>query len=44
VVGRIDSYAVTSLPIGQTYYFAISAFDDSGNESSLSAEVSKSLY
>lgn len=44
VIGRIDSYAITGLPIGQTYYFAISAFDDSGNESGLSAEVSKSLY
>jgi hypothetical protein len=44
VIGRIDSYAIIGLPIGQTYYFAVSAFDDSGNESGLSSEVSKSLY
>jgi hypothetical protein len=44
VIGRMDSYAITGLPMGQTYYFAISAFDDSGNESGLSSEVSKSIY
>lgn len=44
VVGRTDSYAITGLPTGQTYFFAISAFDASGNESQLSAEVSKSIY
>lgn len=44
VIGRTDNYAITGLPVGQTYYFAISAFDDSGNESALSSEVSKSIY
>ena len=44
VIGRTDNYAITGLPVGQTYYFAISAFDSSGNESALSSEVSKSIY
>jgi hypothetical protein len=33
-----------NLPAGQTYFFALSAYDDAGNESPLSAEVSKSIY
>ena len=37
------SYTVGNLPKGQTYYFAISAYDASGNESLFSAEVSKSI-
>ena len=44
VIGRTDNYAISGLPVGQTYYFAISAFDNSGNESTLSTEVSKSIY
>lgn len=44
VIGRAGSYTVTGLPAGQTYYFAISAFNYSGGESGLSAEVSKSIY
>lgn len=43
-IGVTGSYTVTGLPAGQTYYFAISAFDSFGNESGLSAEVSKSIY
>ena len=43
-VGVTSSYTITGLPVGQTYYFAISAFDYSGGESALSAEVSKSIY
>jgi len=43
-VGVTSSYTVTGLPSGQTYYFAISAFDFSGSESGLSAEVTKSIY
>jgi hypothetical protein len=35
---------MSDLPNGQTYFFAISAYDNAGNESVLSAEVSKSLY
>jgi fibronectin type 3 domain-containing protein len=44
VIGKVTSYTVANLPIGQTYFFAMSAYDTDGNESSLSAEVSKSLF
>jgi hypothetical protein len=44
VAGKVTSYTVSNLPKGQTYFFAISAYDSAGNESALSAEVSKSLY
>ena len=44
VAGKVTSYTVSNLPKGQTYYFAISAYDSAGNESALSAEVSKTLY
>jgi len=42
--GNVTSYTISTLPKGQTYFFAISAYDSAGNESALSAEVSKSLY
>ncbi|HET9845966.1 MAG TPA: hypothetical protein VFQ02_09450 [Nitrospira sp.] len=44
VIGLMGSYTISGLPMGQTYYFALSAFDSSGNESGLSSEVSKSIY
>jgi hypothetical protein len=44
VIGNVTSYAMTNLPVGQTYFFALSAYDSAGNESPLSAEVSKSIY
>lgn len=44
VTGKVTSYTVSNLPKGQTYFFAISAYDSAGNESVLSGEVSKSLY
>ena len=44
VTGKVTSYTVSNLPKGQTYFFAISAYDSAGNESALSAEVSKSLF
>ena len=44
VIGVTGSYTITGLPIGETYFFAISAFDSSGGESGLSSEVSKSIY
>jgi hypothetical protein len=44
VTAKITSYTVSNLPKGHTYSFAISAYDSAGNESVLSAEVSKSLY
>jgi hypothetical protein len=44
LTGNVRSYTVSNLPKGHTYFFAISAYDSAGNESALSAEVSKSLY
>ena len=44
VTGKVTSYTISRLPKGQTYYFALSAYDSAGDESVLSAEVSKSLY
>jgi Fibronectin type III domain len=44
VTGKVTSYTVSNLPKGQTYFFAISAYDSAGNESALSSEVSKSLF
>ena len=38
------SFTFPNLPVGTTYYFAVSAFDKTGNESVKSAEVSKSLF
>ena len=38
------SFTVPNLPVGTTYFFAVTAFDKSGNESTKSAEVSKSLF
>ena len=37
------SFTVPNLPVGTTYFFAVTAFDRAGNESTKSAEVSKSL-
>jgi hypothetical protein len=43
-VGTVISYTLANLPSGQTYFFALSAYNNAGYESSLSAEVSKSIY
>ena len=44
MAGLVTSYRVSNLPKPQTYFFALSAYDSAGNESSLSAEISNSLY
>ena len=44
VIGKVTSYTVANLPNGQTYFISMSAYDSAGNESPLSAEVSKSLF
>ena len=44
MIGNATAYTLSALPKGQTYFFAISAYDTSGNESGLSSEVSKTLY
>lgn len=42
-VGKTTSYAAGGLTKGTTYFFVITAYDSSGNESSYSNEVSKSI-
>lgn len=37
------TYTVTNLAAGSTYYFAVTAYDSSGNESRFSNEVSKTI-
>lgn len=44
VTGKVTTYTVSNLPKGQTYFFAMTAYDSADNESPLSAEVSKTLY
>jgi len=39
-VGNVNSYEISGLSIGTTYYFAITAYDENGNESDYSEEVS----
>lgn len=40
-VGNVTSYILSNLTDGQTYYFSITAYDASSNESCFSSEVSK---
>jgi chitodextrinase len=42
-VGNVTTYPVTGLSSGTRYYFAVTAFDSSGNESPLSNEVFKDM-
>ncbi len=42
-VGNVTTYEVTGLTEGSTYYFVTTAYDTSGNESTYSGEVSKSI-
>jgi Viral BACON domain len=44
VLGRVNTYQATNLAIGTTYFFSITAYDNAGNESTPSAEVSKSIF
>jgi hypothetical protein len=37
--GRVTSYTIAGLPVGATYYIAITAYDAAGNESGYSSEV-----
>lgn len=41
--GNVTSYQLTGLTDGATYYFAITAYDTSGNQSAYSSQVSKTL-
>jgi len=42
-VGNVTSTRLT-LPLGSTYWFSVTAYDTSGNESSPSGEISRSLF
>ncbi len=42
-VGNVTTYQVTGLTDGVTYYFAVTAYDISGNESDYSNEVYKTI-
>ncbi|MCM0082099.1 fibronectin type III domain-containing protein [Geomonas sp. Red32] len=42
-VGKVTSYAASNLTAGSTYYFAVTAYDTAGNESSYSNEVTKTV-
>ena len=44
VPANVTTYQVTGLQVGITYYFVLTAYDTSGNESGFSAEVSKSIF
>ena len=43
-VGNVTAHSLTNLQKGSTYYFVVTAYDKSGNESLPSNEVSTSLY
>jgi fibronectin type 3 domain-containing protein len=43
VTGK-TTFTISNLPMGNTYFFAVTAFDQNGNESEKSAEVSKSIF
>jgi hypothetical protein len=42
-VGNVATYQLGNLAEGHTYYFAVTAYDTSGNESTSSYEVSKTI-
>ncbi len=42
-VGKVTTYSVANLQSGTKYYFAVTAVDNSGNESTYSAEVSSTI-
>jgi hypothetical protein len=42
--GNITSYVAAGLQTGTTYFFVVTAYDTSGNESQRSNEVSKSIF
>jgi len=42
--GNTTNYVATGLQSGTTYFFVVTAFDNAGNESLHSNEVSKSIF
>ncbi len=43
-IGKVNTYTISNLPAGQTYFFALTAHNFTGQNSQFSAEVSKSIY
>ncbi|MGQ0812053.1 MAG: BACON domain-containing protein [Nitrospiraceae bacterium] len=43
-VGKVTTYIAGNLKVGSTYFFSVTAYDGSGNESVHSPEVTKSIY
>jgi hypothetical protein len=43
-LGNVTGYTTTGLTVGTTYFFVITAYDQAGNESVFSNEVSKSIF
>lgn len=43
-LGKLNTYQITNLTVGTTYFFTVTAYDTAGNESPHSAEVSKSIF
>lgn len=44
LTGNVTNYVATGLQVGTTYFFVVTAYDTEGNESSVSNEVSKSIF
>lgn len=42
-VGNVNSYTVSGLPLGNTYFFAVTAYDADGVESDPTDEQAKTL-
>lgn len=42
--GNVTNYTVTGLQLGTTYFFIVTSYDTSDNESGWSNEVSKSIF
>jgi len=42
--GNVTSYVAAGLQAGTTYFFVLTAYDSTGNESSMSNEVNKSIF
>jgi hypothetical protein len=43
-VGNVTTYVANNLSAGNTYYFVVTSYNESGVESIPSNEVSKSIY
>jgi Viral BACON domain len=44
LTGNVTNYAAMGLQVGTTYFFVVTAYDNAGNESSMSNEVNKSIF